>query len=671
MGAQRDIFSGSSVIVKTQIPDLFPTQDFALLKIKKDLQNHTLSLLSMCPGGGKTITSLIEIQKFAKNGKKVLILAHGTNVLKSQWADVMTKYCIRFGTTLKSKESIILTIPQSISQRLPEILKFDLLVVDEAHEFYFASSVQRIISRLKLGARQLLLTGTPSEFVKRGYAPIIISAVDVFKEGRLSDTYFGMIRGAQKILRKDYNAAHEVKGTFEEKEKDIRKTLMSAVRTLTKKISKDEKISPREMFSHLEKTMIAARNINQATKIQDVLNRIGVHSIVSTSENDPNGVKIEEFKSVPDYKILIVVRRGILGFDMTDLACVIDFTGSRNINRIYQLYARVLRKHPKNKKKYFYRVCSSESPEIDILHMKAALCLANEDFISKFNGENLNGMLIPVKKSSSSEDDRARSGKSLADDFSLETLTDEDSVDQIRQAIFVNRDKLDSKNYAFIKFGDAVRLLDGKRFHDTDGNKQKLLEMAAAGLRKPTISSKDPEITRLARLLQSYYLKGSTSYDEEFCKKLMGVRKDWLEKDDIASSYKQKLILLAKSGVPRPSKYNTSREETLLSRALSRYTITSSGTYDKSFDEEIRSLRPDWFTREKHIKDKDFIYTLAITGEKRPSTRSKDAEERRLGIFLTSVLNKVHSFYDQEFANKLNTARPDWFANRFPDPITN
>ena len=59
----------------------------------------------------------------------------------------------------------------------------------------------------------------------------------------------------------------------------------------------------------------------------------------------------EELRPVKDVRIfditplgsIIVVGRGILGFNFEQLVNVVDMTGSQNIDRIFQLMARVVR----------------------------------------------------------------------------------------------------------------------------------------------------------------------------------------------------------------------------------------------------------------------------------------------------------------------------------------
>src|SRR5690606_26327725 len=106
-----------------------------------------------------------------------------------------------------------------------------------------------------------------------------------------------------------------------------------------------------QVMRKLGKTMIACARIKQAQYIADYLNKKGVGAVVSESENDVDSENIKAFMENETTKVLIVVNRGILGFDYAELGCVIDMTCSTNIDRIYQLFSRVVRKDPKNKKK--------------------------------------------------------------------------------------------------------------------------------------------------------------------------------------------------------------------------------------------------------------------------------------------------------------------------------
>ena len=111
-------------------------------------------------------------------------------------------------------------------------------------------------------------------------------------------------------------------------------------------------------------------------------------------------------------------------------------------------------------------------------------------------------------------------------------------------------------------------------------NKQKLLDMAKNGCPPP------PDGTTLNQSLRHYTCPNSTAYDPEFTAQLCKIAPLW-----IVIGKKEKLLEMAKDGLPRPS------YETVLGRSLIYYTSQSHNGYDPIFDTEIRKLRPDWFKK--------------------------------------------------------------------------
>ena len=88
--------------------------------------------------------------------------------------------------------------------------------------------------------------------------------------------------------------------------------------------------------------MIVCRRRHQAKQVQDYLTNKNITAALSISKTDDLSEEIENFKEDINCKVLIVVGRGILGFNYPELVNVIDMTCSQNINRIFQLMARVL-----------------------------------------------------------------------------------------------------------------------------------------------------------------------------------------------------------------------------------------------------------------------------------------------------------------------------------------
>jgi hypothetical protein len=115
------------------------------------------------------------------------VLAHGTNVLKNQWGDVIKTSGFKFAYDPD------IFIPQNY-RNIDYAKYYDLIVVDEAHEFYLADhergQVQQIIEKLK-GYNDILsiLNVLMQEYIKEKtgeYYKISLEAGDLF----LDDPYY-------------------------------------------------------------------------------------------------------------------------------------------------------------------------------------------------------------------------------------------------------------------------------------------------------------------------------------------------------------------------------------------------------------------------------------------------------------------------------------------------
>lgn len=659
------------------LPPMRLIQEKALKEIRADLKFKNLAVLAICPGGGKTIASLYEVADLIAVGKRVLILAHGTNVLKNQWTEELKRFFIPYGTSIDSKSQVVVTIPQAIVRNIPESLNFDLVIVDEAHEFYYAQTVQKILNKLKTGAKQLLLTGTPSVFIKAGITPVVISAVEAFDEGLLSDTYFGLIKGSYKIKDSDYNDEKDVKSTFTESRKDLFSSMEETLGAILKRVSKKDLNGYQPQL--LEKTMLAARNIKQARFMEEFLKEKGIHCILSTSDNDKDSLAITSFKNDPNISVLIVVRRGILGFNMPELINVVDFTASRNINRIYQLYARVLRVHPQGKQKNFFKVCNALNPAIDALYMKAALCLCNADFIRNFNGKNLSGQTIPIPKK---HFDRISSNcnSNKDSDVTFEELIESEVLEEVKNAIFLKKSRryeTDKIEYQYAKFGEVMQVLKGKNFSCqtvfdgslTKSRKEILLEMAKSGVARPNRNNKDPDISALGKALYKLTSPSQEQFDLVFFEKIKELAPLWFVRD---GGKREILIRLAKAGKPRPSSRSRDRIEKALAQALIGYT-SASKNHDAQFNALIRKIAPHWFIKEPQQRtrlESGILRFAKSNPKRRPSRISIDLKEKRFDRFIIRLLRKERETgITAPILAKLREIAPNWFKNSATNDI--
>ena len=132
---------------------------------------------------------------------------------------------------------------------------------------------------------------------------------------------------------------------------------------------------------------------------------------------------------------------------------------------------------------------------------------------------------------------------------------------------------------------------------DPEGKKAELLAMALRGEPRPA-GDKHP----LGHALVLYTIRSSRSYDPVFDQEIRALRPDWFVfRSDIAAQNKLELLAMALRGEPRPASDGKNRHP--LGVVLRNYTNSSSNTYDPVFDQEIRALRPDWFTWTDKLKN--------------------------------------------------------------------
>ena len=148
----------------------------------------------------------------------------------------------------------------------------------------------------------------------------------------------------------------------------------------------------------MNKTMIACRRQNQAMYVKKYLAKKNITSSLSICDTDSKSEEIEKFKNDKNSSVLIVVGRGILGFNYPDLINVIDMTCSQNINKIFQLMARVLRKKETYQKKVYYKVFPHKLSIKFNYIMNVVMCLTDREYFLKFTGKNEDELKIPIKR---------------------------------------------------------------------------------------------------------------------------------------------------------------------------------------------------------------------------------------------------------------------------------
>jgi len=128
-------------------------QDKIITETQESLVNNKRTVLAAAPSAGKTLMSIYLIEDYLrKNPKhKVLVLAHGTTVLRTQYYKTVsddlkpdfTHNKVETFSEYNEKSQVNICLPQTLDGNdLPCI---DLLVVDEAHQFYFGKKMVKFI----------------------------------------------------------------------------------------------------------------------------------------------------------------------------------------------------------------------------------------------------------------------------------------------------------------------------------------------------------------------------------------------------------------------------------------------------------------------------------------------------------------------------------------------
>lgn len=329
-------------------------------------QGYAANLLAATPGAGKTTISHIVLNYFTylHPKAKTLVLTEGQNTLRNQYLDELSEPNVdinfTYGNIDNPNVQVMVGLPHSRHKIASDYV--DLLIVDEAHHFYTASMVQSIIKKYRI-KHVLLMTGSPSKFVlynnmvfatkDKPIKPYFIAAEDLLENNVFSHA---MLHIEQTERVDTAEGIHDM--------------IQQALNT----------------NSDLSKIMVVCRRINQAQGVATILEEhYGRKVSLSTSDDDKDNTTIQRFKKgITDS--LVVVNRGILGFNDPLLTTVLDMKQSDSIDIVNQLAARVLRKHPDDVKKSYIKGCCPEDTLDNYDILKAIVRLLDRDVFKRFDG---------------------------------------------------------------------------------------------------------------------------------------------------------------------------------------------------------------------------------------------------------------------------------------------
>jgi len=422
-------------------------------------------ILAGCPGFGKTVSSISIVRKVLTRypEARVLVLTHGTEVLRTNYADGLKEYAEDLPFTWAvylpkghaehipfeelADKQVIVGLPQSLS-KVEDLGHFDFVVTDEAHEFYRAPMVKSLIKRVS-PRWQLLLTGTPGCLTNLGFPVIPITLLDNFEDGEAANPLIEIATSSYELTLDDYNDDAELPRSHKWASDQTRASLDDLMVSLCKRLQYQrmmpsgwnrlheagyklaQKTLPdwKWLLRQLRKTMIACQSIKQADQVYAYFKKLGANVLVSHNENDTDSEAMATFRTDDSVQLLVVVRRGTLGYNFPDLAHVIDMTGSLNPERIYQLMTRVVRRSDRNPNKLFVKLAPSGPGMQDYTFAIMSLVMRlgmDAEFLRTWDGRLSSNPNVVTRKKRESKTDTDSTGSESAPKVAAPKPIDED-----------------------------------------------------------------------------------------------------------------------------------------------------------------------------------------------------------------------------------------------------
>lgn len=484
----------------------YPYQAKLLAEIEALRHTSTLpTVLGASCGAGKTFMSIAAIEPMLQQdpNAKVLVLAEGQTILRSQYhtnlVDQKPSFSFKEITSGKqlavnyNKDQVFITLPQTLQS--VEIPHFDAVVVDEAHHRYFANQVEDIIRAAK-PTYQLLLTGTPSPFIAKNtitkieFNILTLAMSELLAAGAITDVLVELASTTYPITGADYNQEGNLKEDFKFKNLDTVTTLDTLLERIYRRLKNVMRNNPTlystfptisswlSVLKQLEKTMFACHSQEQARQTALYFTSKGINVALSTSDDDLDASEVDRFINDKDCAVLIVVGRGVLGFNFERLVNVVDMTGSQNIDRIFQLMARVVRNHPKGYKKLFFKIVPTDMAAYFHHLMTGVLCLTNEYWYTRYNGHNFLQLPLPIKKMQ-----KKTRGPGTGPTGPKERPEPVEYVGLPAIQLFndlSHKDGSEFNSYEWTTLGRVRELLLGITNFDPDGNKQAIIDWLEA-----------------------------------------------------------------------------------------------------------------------------------------------------------------------------------------------
>lgn len=422
--------------LKEQLKNIFESRgfemrDYSARNILEYVTPKKPHVSAMGTSGGKTLMAAARYELYYSNGilKKndiTLILPSDKTILRGNFVKqfqfffkdipasftwIAVKNRKELQEAVNDKIQVIIVLPQLLNDTNIQILKgckIKWMVLDEAHKWYFAKTIQRIIDTLK-PKYQSLLTGTPFKFNEKKDKFIIdyTSVKEMYSKGLLSDVDLQVLHSSLELTKLDYNSllgslkedTRIDSKKYRELFRDVLSQLIKKLKLPNKSMSTLNNVSKNaiSVFGTLEKSIIFAHGIPEAKCLDKYFKELGVGVLTSHSKNldEIPEETFTEFENNPNIKVLIAVNRGKEGFDFPDLYNVIDMTFTQNFEVVMQIVGRLMRKSKNNNKKVFYKIAPKNTAGYFVDWMDCMFMLFDDYWYQNFNGKNAYNIRIP------------------------------------------------------------------------------------------------------------------------------------------------------------------------------------------------------------------------------------------------------------------------------------
>lgn len=379
----------SLAVNKFTAPD-YSFQPLMVGDVWKSLRTEGRAVLAASCGAGKTKMAIDIVYKWLKANPKgnVLWLAHGQRTLRTQAIEAFkstgkTNFTEIKGQNTDWDQRVHIALPHSIVRTKLKKNQYGLIITDEAHHFY-TGEMGSAIRKANPKTWELLLTASHGRFTKQQWPVFKISLLELIERGVAMSPRISIV-----LSKDDWTRSLDDKGNLSSKFKfkHLTRCLTDAMKELAPKYAKRG-----------SKHMIACHSQAAAQEAGKYLKSLGVNFKVSTTDIDVNSIGFSEFLKNKEVKVLIVVYRGVLGFNVPELETILDITGSANPDRIFQLMGRCTRAYS-GKKPMYVKMASDLHAQWYRYVMSGVVCLAHPDVYNEYNG-TLGSIVIPVAKSS-------------------------------------------------------------------------------------------------------------------------------------------------------------------------------------------------------------------------------------------------------------------------------